>query len=261
MLKNYKVLIVEEDMSIVDQLNDFLQETKLNWTVYHAKNCLQAMLILQQEFIDLLLLDLVLPGMSGFELLGMFPLHPPTIVLAEHAEYGAESYNYDVKDYLLKPLTYTRFVYALRRALNQTSSFFASTMALPTPVAVVQPQATPVSKTGAPQPQKHIFLRKGRKIERFTIDDIFYIEANAFHSHIETKDGAAIVNEKISILEQQLTGSNFLRVHKSFMVNIEQVNSYNASSLWCGPHKIPIGVTFRKRVYARLQSLNYVSKS
>lgn len=171
--------------------------------------------------IDLLFLDIRLNGQTGFTLLKSGLKLPPIIITSAYSDYAVESYEIGkASDYLLKPFTLERLQIALSRAFNWPS------------------------QTSALE-QDAIYLKMGRKAQRFVFQSIVYVEAFGVYSKVYTDNQMHLVNERLNSLLDQLPSRLFVRVHKSFIININKITSYDRHAIWLNQIKVPIGRSFR----------------
>jgi two-component system response regulator LytT len=248
--RKYRSLIVEDNPLIVDQLVSLMEQTGLFETPYIALNCTEAMVSLRDQPIDLLLLDMELPDMAGLDLLRLFPNHAPTIAISAFPQYAVDCYDSDIADFLTKPFTYSRFLRGLRRALFT---------ALPADGPEAAREHVSVQKASplppSPPLSTHFYFKTGSTSERFVLSDILYLQAYNIYTKLITSTTTVVINDHISSLADELSPNNFLRVHKSYLVNLDQVTKFNARTIWLRNQEIPIGRTFKKDVQDRLKSL------
>ncbi|GAB3958095.1 LytTR family DNA-binding domain-containing protein [Spirosoma harenae] len=189
--------------------------------------------LLATESIDLILLDIKLPSQSGLFLLKSGIELPPVIITSAYSEFALESYEIGkAADYILKPFSFERLLIALNRALAMHSS--------PTSFADTD----------------YIFLKMGRKVQRFDFQSIDFVEAYGIYSKVYSNNHSFVVNERLATLTALLPAQMFLRVHKSFIINVGKITSYDRNSLWIHNFKIPIGVSFRPKLEGLLRLFN-----
>ncbi|QDK78691.1 response regulator transcription factor [Spirosoma sp. KCTC 42546] len=180
-----------------------------------------AVQFLSSQSIDLIFLDISLDGQLGLSLLKTGMTLPPVIITSAYPDYALESYEIGkAADYLLKPFTLERLQISLTRALQW------------------QNQPTVIEKN-------EIFLKMGRKAQRFVFQSIDYIEAFGIYSKVYADNQMYLVNEGLALLIDQLPARLFIRVHKSYVININKITSYDRHTIWLGQTKIPIGRSFR----------------
>jgi len=249
-----KSLILADDPLISNQLDCFLDRTALFEKPFFSKTIAQALINLRDQPIDLLLLDLELTDMPGLDLVKILPINCPVIVTSANANYAVDSYDYDITDFLLKPLSYSRFLQALRRTLMPANTPGVVDYQAILPVANRKKQLIN-QPSNSPLPPNFIYLKTGRKTERFVFNDILYLESYTIYSKLITSQGTFVVNDRLSNLSKQLNPKHFIRIHKSYVINLEQVTQFSTNMIWLNTHKIPIGVTFKREVQEYLIKL------
>lgn len=223
-------LIIEDNEVFSLVIESFLKKMPLFHLSKTCQTYSQALDTLSSEKIDLVFLDIELPDISGLELLRGFPNLPPTIITSSYKEYATESYEIGrAVDYLVKPFTFDRFVLAVNRALSINFG-------------------------------KHSFLDKdfimvkiGRNLQRFNLNEIEYIEAFTIYSKICYNGTIYTVNEIISSLNSQLDIQRFIRVHKSYIVNVQKITSVDTKNIFINKTAIPIGKFYRPQFEGLLQ--------
>jgi DNA-binding LytR/AlgR family response regulator len=222
-MKKRKCLIVENDLSSMEVVKSFVEMLPFIELSITCSTFKEAYSILITEKIDLLLLDIDLPDKSGFDLLNIFDSLPPTIITTSHIDYAVKSYEIGkVTDYLLKPFSFDRFVLAINRALAIKIGH-SSIIDLP-----------------------YIFIKMGRGLRRFEINEINFIEAYSIYCKVHTCNQYYVVNEIISELEERLPKSLFIRVHKSFIVNLTKITGIDPKNIFINDQEIPIGRTYKQ---------------
>jgi len=169
---------------------------------------------------ELILLDIHLPGPTGLSLLHAYAHLPPVVVMSSAPEFAVDCYDFDVADYLLKPFSFTRFLRAVNRALGERSG-------------------------GADPVQDSIFLKVGHAMQRFAFEEIDFIQAYGIYCKVVSGGRLTVVNETISALEAALNPARFMRVHKSYIINLGKVFSYSHRTILVGEVEIPLGSAYR----------------
>ena len=234
-LKEKKYLIVDDSKIDAEYLKQKLDSLSFLELAGICSTKEETIRLLSTEKIDLIFLDIHLSNQSGLNLLRSIDNLPPVIITSSHSTYALESYEIGkTVDYLLKPVTYERLLIALNRALS------------------IRLTADTVAK------ENFIFLKIGRKIQRFNFSAIEYIEAYGIYSKVISQLQFHVVNERLSTLTEVLLPRQFIRVHKSYLVNITKITSYDRHHLWLGQAKIPIGISFRNRLEGLLRIFDRV---
>ncbi|MCC7223516.1 MAG: response regulator transcription factor [Chitinophagales bacterium] len=237
-------LIVEDEHPAQILLSAYIAQLPSLHLVACCNTALQALELLRQQPIDILLLDINLPGLSGIDFLKILPNKPQVILITAYSEHAIEGYTLDVTDYLLKPVSFERFV----QAINKVSDRIAlQRNAL---------QAPPPSNGGNPklpltehQVRDHFFVKADYKTVKVRFDDILYIEGLREYVGIHTTNDRIITLESLRHLEEDILPPNaFMRVHKSFIVAIDKVEAIAGNELEIGKKNIPIGKNYREQV-------------
>ncbi len=195
------------------------------------KNAIIASDFLVSNRVDLIFLDIQMPKITGIDFLKSTPNPPNIIFTTAYREYALESYELQVVDYLLKPITFTRFFQAVKK-LN---------------VPISNPQIT---KT--PQ-QDHIYVYSNKKHIKVLLRDILYIESIKDYLKIHLIDETLVIKERISHFENQLPDSLFKRVHRSYIVNICQVTAFTHNDIEIRKVEIPIGGMYKDAILTILK--------
>lgn len=190
-----------------------------------CKNAFEAMEALQAQPIDLLFLDIQMPGMLGTQFLATLPQKPLVIFVTAYSHYAVESYDLDVVDYLMKPVPLERFIKAAYKALEIKRKN--------TPVAVEASQETP----------GYFFANVEYSLVKINIQEITHVEAMKDYAKIFLKGNTRPVLTKMSLkaVEEKLPAQSFMRVHKSFIVNLECIESIRNREIKIGAWEIPVG--------------------
>lgn len=230
MAATFTALIVEDNPLAVSELVNQLDKTQLFDTPVVRNSVTEAFQYLNQKTTDILFLDLDLPDLPGLDLLKLFPSYPPVIITSLHVELAVACFDYEVADFLTKPFTYTRLLRAIHRATKQHTT------------------------TKNPPEINHIFLQAGRSTLRFNYSDILYMEAYGIYVKVATTNGQVVVNQMLSKIEENLPQLPFLRVHRSFLVNLNHLQRIESNDLWIGNHQVPIGVSYKDKVRQTLKN-------
>ncbi|MEL6868002.1 MAG: LytTR family DNA-binding domain-containing protein [Bacteroidota bacterium] len=190
-------------------------------------DALQAMDFLKVETVDLIFLDIHLPKISGIDFLKTLA-HPPAIILTTaFPDYALESYELDVVDYLLKPFSFQRFVKAVSK------------------VPVQQPSSP---GTADSSPRKDFFIKSGYELIKIAIEDIDYIKSDADYTELMTAHKKHLSAEPLRYWLGQLPDNQFVRIHKSFIINTKRIERIVGNQLYLigRPEAIPIGRTYKE---------------
>lgn len=227
-----RCLVVDDDPLAVQIVENCVLNTAF---LTHAASCESAMAaaeILRQQPIDLLFLDVEMPLMSGLDLLRTLQ-HPPLVILITSSKsYAVEAFEHDVLDYVVKPISYARFLQAAQKALEAVA---ARTETLP--------EATNDTFT---------FVKVDAKLVKVQFDEVRYVEALGDYVHIVTNHSKLIVYSTMRAVEEKFPAALFVRVHRSFIVNLKRVETIEDNTIILDNKYIPIGQTYLKEVFQRL---------
>lgn len=188
---------------------------------------------------DLLLLDVEMPNLTGLELAKMLPAPAPAVVLVTtHRSFAVAAFELQVTDYLVKPVEFGRFSQAIARVL-------AARPAPPRPAP-----AKPLAKTAA-----DLFVKVGTRTIKVDFNEVLYIEALSTYSVLVTPSHKHIVYLTLKSLAERLPFDNFLRVHRSYIVNMQRIEAVEDYMLKLGTHEVPVGKSYQEEFLRNLQSL------
>ena len=180
---------------------------------------------LKKEPVDLIFLDIQMPGLTGVEMLKALTHKPAVILTTAHRDYALEGFELDVTDYLLKPIEFQRFLKAIDKFLERQRS---------------------VSTAAVTPSEASILVRANRKSIRVRLSDILYIEGLKDYVKIILPQETLLTKELIGEIEQRLPPELFFRIHRSFIVPKEKIDAFTAMDVEIGKHEIPIGRTYKE---------------
>lgn len=224
-------LIVEDEPLAAELLKSYLDKVPDLTLVAHCDSAVDAFGVLQRQHIELMFLDIRMPRLTGLELLKTLQQPPPVILTTAYREYAVESYDYDVLDYLVKPIQFDRFLKAIGKYYQRQSA--------PLPASQPVPDAFE---------QAYLFFRVDREQQKVWLRDILYIEGLGDYVKIFTASGPIVTYERLSYLEEKLPEEHFLRVHKSYIICVDKVQSYSGSTVKVSGKQIPVGRMYKDRL-------------
>jgi len=225
-------LIVEDEPLAAGILEDYVRQVSWLRFVGRCPDALAAAEALREQSVDVLFLDIHLPGLKGLDFLRTLS-HPPQVILTTaYHEYALESYELGVVDYLLKPIDFERFLKAIQKFKTPKT---ASEHLL--------------------QTRPFRFFNVNKKMVRVWLDEIQYAESLKEYVRINLVGGKSIVTKMpLGDLEVSFEGLGFVRAHRSFLVSLRHLDAYSATDLTVGGKEIPIGRQYRDTVQAVLPS-------
>ncbi len=235
-------LVVDDEELARNLLENYIGRLPHLALVGKCRDPFEALNVLSSQQVDLLFLDIQMPGMTGMEFLRTLKNKPLVIFTTAYSEFAIESYNVDATDYLLKPFPFERFVQAVNKATDLLS---LRKSAAGSPTQLVQPMETPAAKD-------FILVKSEHKVHRLRFEDIAYIEGMREYVAYHTPNGRIMSLNSLKSLEEELPNDQFLRIHKSYIVAIGKVSALEGNQVVIGKEKLPIGASYREVVMGRL---------
>ncbi|MEO8067038.1 MAG: LytTR family DNA-binding domain-containing protein [Flavobacteriales bacterium] len=231
-----RILIADDDPLSADLLLAHCGKLDPGGTVVRASDGAEAFDLVRSGIWDLLLLDLDMPKMDGPTLLEAIGDRVPTVIVTGDPAFALDAFRFHVLDYLVKPVTFERFAQAWRTAVTGPRA------------------AQAASKNDGTTPPSTVFVRSGNDIVQLDLDQVRYIksESNYVRFVLDGKDVQSLLNMKD--LELKLS-SNFVRVHRSYIVNLRHIEKLDTSDIKIGRELIPVSETYRPELLKRLEVL------
>lgn len=239
-----RCLVVDDEPLALDILEDYISKVHFLQLVKTTTNPIEALQLVQQDQIDLVFLDVQMPELTGLQFLKIINGKCQVILTTAYPEYALDGYELDVVDYLLKPIAFDRFYKAVHKVMQQNTPH--------TPVAQ-EPPPVPVAVSNAPQ---FIFVKTEHKIQKIYLDDIRYIEGLKDYISIFTPAERVITLQNMKKMEEVLPVGQFIRVHKSYIVSLDKIESIERSRIIIGDKTIPIGDTYREDFFKLIETRN-----
>lgn len=248
MNEKIRCLVVDDERLARVLLQNFIAKLPQLELVAQCKNALEASACLQKEKIDLLFLDIQMPGLTGVELLQSLQHQPLVVFTTAYSEYALESYQYGVIDYLLKPFAFNRFLKAVNKASEQITLLrkveHFSTLTFPAEQPVIATEPT--------DKKDFILIKAAHKIYKIKYEDILYIQSMKEYVAIHTKTERILALHSLKKLETELPDDLFIRIHKSYTVSINKVTSLEGNLICIHDQKIPIGSMYKDNVMEKI---------
>lgn len=223
-------LIVDDEPPAREILRRYIEQVPTLRLDAECGNAIEAFTLLQQKQIDLLFLDVRMPQLNGNDLLKALKNPPKVIFTTAYPEYALEGFELDAVDYLLKPVTFERFLRSVQKAY-QLSAF-------------------KVPELGEPgiKSDPFVYFRVDRKMIKVMLHDINYIESMKDYVKIFTKNGIIITKQSITSVEAMLPDKYFVRTHRSYIVSLDKIKSFTSELIEVDNTEVPIGKLFRNSV-------------
>jgi DNA-binding LytR/AlgR family response regulator len=247
-----KCLIVDDEPVARKVLQEFIEDIDWLELAGQAENPLKAMKLLREQEIDILFLDINMPKINGIDFLKSTPTGACVIITTAYVEYAVESYGLDVLDYLVKPIAFDRLLKACNKAKEWRELRPAAGQGRGSGQAYARGQGGTGGQGPGPGPGgkrgDHFFVKSNNQIEKVYYDDLVYAEAMLNYVMLYTPAKKMMVYVTIKSLEEQLPADIFIKVHKSFIVNMNKIRSIEGNILDMGTGKITISQSLREKV-------------
>jgi DNA-binding LytR/AlgR family response regulator len=229
----YKCLIVDDEPIAQQILESYISQIDSLHIAGKCSNAFEALNVLHQEQIDILFLDIKMPSLSGLEMLKTLQNPPKVILTTAFSEFGVESYEFGIVDYLLKPISFERFLKAVNKIVIPKS-------------ANLEKEENEEKLSSDPT---FIFFKADKKIHKYYFSEILFIEGSGNYVKIHTKnDKPLMVLDKLIELYDKLPQKNFIRIHKSFIVNVSHIQKIEGNMLKIQDKSIPISATYKQKL-------------
>ncbi len=226
-------LIVDDDEMSRTIVRHFVEQTQILNLVGLCADGIEAVNVLRQTPIDLIFLDVEMPEMTGMELVKSLTIKPKIIIITSRADYAVEAFEYSVTDYLVKPINYARFLKAVERAQENADLLYNS--------------STPA--------QQDLYIKTDAKIVKVSLGDLLYVEALADYVILHTASARYIVHSTMKGIEKRLSENSFVRVHRSYIINTDKIDTIEDLSVVINKKYIPIGASYKDNFLKRLNIL------
>jgi len=226
-------IIVDDEPLALDLLEDNIKKIPFLKLIKKCKNVTEALKIYNAEKIDLIFLDIEMPDISGIQFLKSLKNKPMVIFITAYEKYALEGFELDVLDYLLKPVSFDRFL----RAVNKAYEYFG----------FINTKSQPQENQGIYH--EYIFVKSDHKIIKINTDDILYIEGLKDYVKIFSGGRPVFTLLSLKFLEEKLHPAKFIRVHRSYIISVSKIEYIGKSKVNIGGTSIPISNFYRDRLF------------
>jgi DNA-binding LytR/AlgR family response regulator len=224
-------VIVEDEPLARNLLVEYIRKVPSLNLIDACSSPIAALEVLRKNPIDVLFLDVQMPELTGISLLKVLQKRPMVILTTAYSEYAMQGYELDVVDYLLKPITFERFLRAVDKVIQRLESKTVTTV---------------VEKPHVTSEQPFVFVKDGTKLVKIVFDDILYVEGLKDYVTIHMKNQKIVSLQRLKTLEEQLPPDRFIRIHNSFIVALNAIDVIHKSNVQVRDTQLPIGETYKK---------------
>lgn len=224
-----RCIVVDDEMLSVKLIADYVRKTPELELMLETTHPQEALALIGAGGADLVFLDIQMPEMTGFEFMQLARDRCRVIFTTAYPQYGAESYNYNAIDYLLKPVTFARFLAAVQKARTRLGQ-----------------ENKPAAEIPAAR-KDHLFIKTDYRIRKVDLDSIFYIEALRDYIAIHLHTSRILTLESMKKMEELLPAGQFIRIHKSYIINKDKIEFLSRGKVIINKAHLPVGNTYKER--------------
>lgn len=225
-------LIVEDEPLAMQLMEDYIRKLPILHLKGKCYDALEAMQWLKHQKVDVIFLDINMPALSGLEMAALIPKDQRIIFTTAYAEHALDSFAFHVIDYLLKPVSFKRFLQAIQKLQLQ-----------------IQPVETIEMPTKEPE---LLFIKSGRAVINIRFTDILYIEAHKEYLQIHTKEQKHLVYKRMKDMATSLPAS-FIRIHNSYIINLQHLQKTNVQSVQINEKELPVSSSYKEALQTKLK--------
>jgi DNA-binding LytR/AlgR family response regulator len=234
-----KYLIVDDEPLARDLIRAHIEKLENFEIVAECNNAMKALSVLREKHVDLMFMDIQMPQITGIEFLKTLKHPPKVIITTAYRDYALEGFELDVVDYLIKPITFERF-------LKSVNKFYQMNLE-----AIQGNASSPAEKAND---ESFIYVKENKKVIKIYLSEIRYVEGLSEYVQIYTDKRKIITKNSMALMEEKLPTDHFLRIHKSYIVPVNKIEAFTANTIEIQGKELPIGRNFKNAV---LSALNY----
>jgi len=244
-IKKIKCLVIDDEQPARDILQKHIEGVEALELAGSCNNAVEALSFLQSNTVDLLFLDIQMPHILGTNFIRTLKNPPKVIFTTAYRKYAVEGFELDAVDFLLKPISFDRFLKAVNKILqlNLQSS-------------LLEQDKTEINKETA---QPFLYFRSDRKMVKVLFNDILYIEGLRDYIKIFTTTKTIVTKHLLASLQEMLPADAFLRIHRSYIVSINKIDSYRSDIIEIAKKELPIGRLYKHDVSKLLNTSSFQS--
>ncbi|MCE3074910.1 LytR/AlgR family response regulator transcription factor [Chryseobacterium gwangjuense] len=228
-MNKIKCIVVDDEPLAISLLENYVQKVPFLELVFSTENPIEALEFIQNNESDLVFLDIQMPELTGINFMKILGDKQKYILTTAYSEYALEGYDHNIVDYLLKPISFERFYKSALKAQERFS-------------------------VNESQEDSYFFVKSSGQQHKINFTDILFVESIKDYVNIRTNDQEYIVLDTLKSMEQQLSGNSFVRIHKSFIINLDQIKSLGAKKVTLvSEQDIPIGESYRINLMTKIK--------
>jgi DNA-binding LytR/AlgR family response regulator len=226
-----RCLIIDDEPLAIKLIRTHLSKLDSFEIAGECKNALKAVEFLKNEKVDLMFLDINMPEITGLDFLKTLSNPPYVIITTAYREYAIEGYDLDVVDFLLKPISFERFLKAINRFCNRTRSMVTNIG----------------NNSNDHHDSKYVYIQDGKNIFKLLYEDVLYFEGYGEYVKVITTKKTYLVRDSLTEFENKLSHEHFIRIHKSYIVNLDIITGFSSIHVLIKNIELPIGRIYREK--------------
>ena len=231
---NINCIIVDDEPIAREILKTYVGQVPYLTLIASCEDAFEAMQVLNKKEVDLIILDINMPRLTGFEMLRSLKKHPAVIITSAYPEYALEGFELSVTDYLLKPFSFPRFVQATEKVVNRNHDSVGT------------------EKTD--YDEDFLMVKSDKKLTKIFLEEIEYVEAYGNYIFIYRNSGDRIMSKQtLTQFEEQLPAHRFVRIHKSYLLSLKAVKYLEGNEVSIANKKLPVGKVYRENLMKSLR--------
>jgi two-component system, LytTR family, response regulator len=232
----FNCIVVDDEPIARDILARYISQIPYLNMVAVCNDAFEAMQVLNREDIDLVILDINMPRLTGLDMLRSLKKYPAVIITSAYPDYALEGFELSVTDYLLKPFSFPRFVQATEKVVSKN-----------------QPQSPASSLTQPSEDHGFLMVKSDKKLAKVFFREILYVEAYGNYIFIHRDQDKIMSKQTLTQFEEQLPVGRFVRIHKSYIVSLKAIKFLEGNEVSIGSKKLPVGKVYREKLLNSLQ--------
>jgi len=233
-----RCLLIDDEPPALKVLQSHIDQISGLEIVGTCRNAVEAIDVLHQKTVDVMFLDIKMPKIIGTQFLRSLSRPPKVIFVTAYRDYAVEGFELDAVDYLVKPVSFERFL----KAINKLKSS-------------AEPQPMGEQNLYQSNPEAFVYVRADRSMQKIILNEILYIESwKDYVKLVFTSGKYLLVKQPMSAIESLLSAHKFLRVHRSYIVSLNKISGYNGTTVKLGSTDIPIGRLYKQAVLTQLNT-------
>lgn len=233
-----KCLVIDDEPLACDLIRRHIEKLENFEIVAECGNAMKALHELRNQSVDLMFMDIQMPQITGIEFLKTLKNPPKVIITTAYREYALDGFELDIVDYLLKPITFERFLKSINKYYQ---------------ISQEEIQNVTSALTSLPTEEAFIYVKENKKVIKLHLNEILYVEGLSEYVQIYTERKKIITKTSMTNMQEKLPEASFMRIHKSFIVSMAKIEAFTSHSIDVPGKELPIGRSYKKSVLKALQ--------